>query len=63
MIEMTAKAGMLALLALALPVATPAAAPELWAQWSLAGLVVGYTLWRDAQRERRMATAIEQQQR
>jgi hypothetical protein len=29
--------------------------PGVWAQWGLAGLVVGYTMWRDGQRERRMS--------
>ena len=33
--------------------------PTLWAQWGLAGLVVGCTLWRDHTREKRMSQAIE----
>jgi len=33
--------------------------PSLWANWGLAGLVVGYTLYRDWQRERRMSEAME----
>jgi hypothetical protein len=33
-----------------------------WAQWGLAGMVVGYTLWRDHQRERRMSQAIDKHQ-
>lgn len=45
-----------ALLLAALPVGGD---PGLWAQWGLAGLVVGYTLWRDHGRERRMSLAIE----
>lgn len=36
--------------------------PELWANWGLAGLVVGYTLFRDWQREKRMAEALEKHQ-
>jgi len=36
--------------------------PEVWCQWGLAGLVVGYTLWRDTQREKRMAEALEKHQ-
>jgi len=36
--------------------------PGIWAQWGLAGLVVGYTLWRDQNRERRMSEAIERHQ-
>ena len=34
----------------------------LWAQGGRAGLVVGYTLWRDHDRERRMSRAIEKHQ-
>ncbi len=34
---------------------------SIWAQWGLAGLIVSYTLWRDHQRERRMAKAVEKQ--
>ena len=30
-----------------------------WAQWGLAGLVVGYTLWRDWRREQRMSESLE----
>ena len=30
-----------------------------WGQWGLAGLVVGYTLWRDWHREKRMSQIIE----
>lgn len=33
--------------------------PSLWANWGLAGMVVGYTLYRDWQREKRMSEAIE----
>ena len=45
---------------LLLAVATPVGGdPTMWAQWGLAGLVVGYTLYRDWQRERRMSAAIE----
>jgi len=36
--------------------------PGIWAQWGLAGVVVGYTLWRDHQRERRLSEAIERHQ-
>ena len=36
--------------------------PSAWAQWGLAGLVVGYTLWRDWQREKRMSEALEKHQ-
>jgi len=36
--------------------------PGIWAQWGLAGMVVGYTLWRDSIRERRMAEALERHQ-
>lgn len=50
------KAGMGALLLASIPVGGN---PTLWAQWGLAGLVVGYTLWRDNAREKRMSEAIE----
>jgi hypothetical protein len=33
-----------------------------WGQWGLAGLVVGYTLWRDWQREKCLTDAIEKHQ-
>ena len=33
--------------------------PSQWAQWGLAGVVVGFTLWRDYHREKRMSAAIE----
>ncbi len=56
MMEMTAKAGMGVLLAASTPVGGD---PTLWAQWGLAGLVVGYTLWRDYHRERRMSESID----
>ena len=36
--------------------------PSAWAQWGLAGLVVGYTLWRDHLRERRMSQALDKHQ-
>jgi hypothetical protein len=36
--------------------------PALWAHWGLAGLVVGYVMWRDWQREKRLGAAIERQQ-
>lgn len=35
---------------------------EVWAQWGLAGLVVGFTLWRDHLREKAMAAAMEKRQ-
>lgn len=33
-----------------------------WSQWGLAGIVIGYTLWRDGQREKRMSEALEKHQ-
>jgi hypothetical protein len=36
--------------------------PGAWSQWGLAGLIVGYTLWRDWQREKRMSEALEKHQ-
>ena len=61
MIETLAKISMGVLLIVSTPVED--ATPGLWAQWGLAGVVVSYVLWRDWQRERRMATAIDSQQR
>ena len=61
MIETVAKISMGVLLIASTP--AEEASPGLWAQWGLAGVVVGYVLWRDWQRERRMASAIDQQQR
>ncbi|MGE4157615.1 MAG: hypothetical protein AB7F75_00795 [Planctomycetota bacterium] len=56
MIDVIPKVGMGALLLASVPVGGD---PGLWAQWGLAGVVVGYTLWRDHGRERRMSEAIE----
>jgi sensor domain CHASE-containing protein len=56
-----AKTVMLGLVAASVPVG--ADEPALWMQWGLAGVVVAYVLWRDWQRERRLSTAIEGQQR
>lgn len=54
-----AAASMLVLLAVATPVGGDASA---WAQWGLAGLVVGFTLWRDHAREERLSRSMEAQQ-
>ncbi len=54
--DLAMKAGMGSLLAISVPVGGDAAA---WGQWGLAGLVVGYVLWRDWLREKRMSEAIE----
>ena len=56
------KFGMGALLLAAIP---PAEGGDqtVWAQWGLAGLVVGFTLWRDYEREKRMSAAIEAEQK
>ena len=59
MINTLSKAGMGVLFLAATPVGGD---PALWAQWGLAGIVVGYTLWRDWHRERRMSEAIERHQ-
>ena len=61
MIETMAKISMATLLIAATPMDAPE--PAMWAQWGLAGVVVAYVLWRDHQREKRMATAIDAQQR
>lgn len=58
--EATAKCGMGVLLVAAYPGAQGIA--ETWAQWGLAGLVVGFTLWRDATREKAMAATMERRQ-
>ena len=60
MMDTLPKLGMGLLLLAAVP-AEPE--PTLWAQWGLAGLVVGYTLWRDHTREKRMSEAIERDHR
>jgi pyridoxal biosynthesis lyase PdxS len=60
-IESVAKTMMVMLVAATVPVG--ADEPALWMQWGLAGVVVAYVLWRDWQRERRLSTAIEGQQR
>ena len=54
--DLAMKTGMGALLAISVPVGGDESA---WAQWGLAGLVVGYVLWRDWVREKRMSEAIE----
>jgi hypothetical protein len=36
--------------------------PQLLAQWGLAGVVIGVTLYRDYLREQRMSSALEKQQ-
>lgn len=61
MIETLSKLAMVGLFAAATPI--DAVEPALWAQWGLAGVVVGYVLWRDWQREKRLSSAIEAQQR
>ena len=58
--DVAMKSGMGALLAISVPVGGDAAA---WSQWGLAGLVVGYVLWRDWLREKRMSEAIERDHR
>ena len=60
MIETVTKMSMGVLLVASVPVGGD---PGIWAQWGLAGLVVGYTLWRDHNRERRMSEAIERHQK
>ena len=59
MIETLTKASMGALLIAAIPATDD---PGLWANWGLAGIVVGYTLYRDWHRERRMSEALEKHQ-
>jgi hypothetical protein len=54
---------MLGLFAAAAPIEAGAGEPSLWAQWGLAGVVVGYTLYRDWQREKRLGAAIDSQQK
>jgi hypothetical protein len=56
----SAKVGMLALLGATTPIGIET--PDVWLQWGLAGVVVGFTLWRDHHREKRMASAIERQE-
>ncbi len=61
MIETLAKSTMLLLFAGSAPIDAPDS--SLWFQWGLAGVVIAYVLWRDHQRERRMAAAIDAQQK
>lgn len=59
---MTASAmrcGMGLLLIAAVPVGGD---PGVWAQWGLAGMVVGYTMWRDWNRERRLSEDLQTHQ-
>lgn len=56
MTEIIAKTGMGVLLVATVPIGGDGTA---WSQWGLAGLVVGYTLWRDWHRERHMSKALE----
>lgn len=60
MISTYFKFSMLGMLAVAAPPVSGDA--SVWAQWGLAGLVVGYVLWRDHQRERRMSDALEERE-
>lgn len=32
---------------------------NIWAQWGLAGLVIGFSLWRDWHRERELSNRLE----
>ena len=43
--------------ALAVDYPMPSVSEE-WGKWGLAGMVVAYTLWRDWEREKRMAATI-----
>ncbi len=61
MIATLAKSSMVGLLAASAPVETTDT--SLWFQWGLAGVVVAYVLWRDWERETRMAAAIDSQQK
>lgn len=61
LVSTLAKTAMLTLVAASVPV--DSVEPALWMQWGLAGVVVAYVLWRDWQRERRLSSAIEAQQR
>ena len=63
LVETGMKMGMGGLLLAALPVPETPLDSSVWAQWGLAGLVVGFTLWRDYFREKRMSAAIEGQQK
>ncbi len=58
--DLLPKLGIVAMFGVAAPIATDETAA--WAQWGLAGVVVGFTLWRDQVREARMGAALDQQQ-
>lgn len=53
------KLAMVALLGASIPFSQADLNP--WAQWGLAGLVVGFTLWRDHQREARLEHQLRDQ--
>lgn len=57
MTHLLPKASMGLLLAVSIPVGGSSVQ---WSQWGLAGVVVGYTLWRDWHREKRMSKCIDQ---
>ncbi len=61
MIATIAKMSMLGLFAAAVPV--EGGDPSVWANWGLAGIVVGFTLYNDWQREKRLGAAIDSQQK
>lgn len=58
--DLLPKLGVLAMFGVAAPVADGDGSA--WAQWGLAGVVVGFTLWRDQVREARMGAALDRQQ-
>jgi hypothetical protein len=58
--DLLPKVGLLAMFGVAAPVGGGDAGA--WAQWGLAGVVVGFTLWRDQVREARMGSALDRQQ-
>lgn len=43
----------------AIPEATGTPALDVWAQWGLAGIVIAFTMYRDAKREARLSAALE----
>jgi hypothetical protein len=58
--DLLPKVGLLAMFGIAAPGADDDGSA--WAQWGLAGVVIGFTLWRDQVREARMGAALDRHQ-
>lgn len=45
------------------PYVGPSKPLDIWFQWGLAGIVVGFTIWRDMKREARLSSALEENEK